>query len=311
MKIVNVRHFLAESGLIGKLNWETGGLFVQNAVRRGLEASIQGQKFEAVWVDGGAYIGPEIISWLRRDHGPVINFNHDDPYGRRDRNHWLLYLRCVPVYDLVIVVRRENIEEAKAKGARNVQFAFRCADELAHRPIEMSDDIRRAWESEVAFVGTWMPERGPFMAALISAGIPLSIWGDRWDRAPEWPQIQSAWRGPNLAGNDYSYAIQAAKVNLGLLSIGNRDLHTTRSLEIPAMGGLLCAPRTSEHLELYQDGVEAVFWDDAEECAVHCRNLLSHDDQRQKIAEAGHARCLRNGHFNENLIRRALEIACP
>ena len=68
--------------------------------------------------------------------------------------------------------------------------------------------------------------------------------------------------GPAIYGDDYLKAIQLAKVSLGLLSKGNRDLHTTRTFEIPYCGGLLCAERTSEHLQLYQEDVEAVYWSD-------------------------------------------------
>ena len=88
---------------------------------------------------------------------------------------------------------------------------------------------------------------------------------------------------------------------LGLLSKGNRDHVTTRSFEVPALGTLLCAERTDEHLELYKDREEAVFWRDAKECAEQCKALLANDSLREAIAKAGHERCLRNAHFNEVL----------
>ena len=111
-------------------------------------------------------------------------------------------------------------------------------------------------------------------------------------------------------GEDYAKAIQCAKVNLGLLSKGNRDLHTTRSLEIPAIGGLLCAERTAEHLEMYMEGEEALFWSTAEECASVCRAVLDDEPRRQRIAAAGHARNLVNGNSNEKVMRAIIERAC-
>jgi hypothetical protein len=106
---------------------------------------------------------------------------------------------------------------------------------------------------------------------------------------------------------EYSAAIIAAKVALGLVSKRNRDLHTTRSLEIPALGGLLCARRTSEHLELYEEGEEAMFWDSAEECAEVCHRLLADPKLRERVARQGHERCVRNGHYNESLGRRLIQ----
>jgi spore maturation protein CgeB len=94
-----------------------------------------------------------------------------------------------------------------------------------------------------------------------------------------------------------------------LLSKGNRDRHTNRSSEVPFVGGLLCAERTNEHLEMYRDGEEAVFWDDAAECAAVCQRLLADPAERAAIREAG-ARRVRQLHVgNEDVCRQILEEA--
>jgi hypothetical protein len=77
-------------------------------------------------------------------------------------------------------------------------------------------------------------------------------------------------------------------------------------MEIPALGGLLCAERTNEHQTLYEEGHEAVFWRDADECVALCRMLLASPARRCAIADAGRARQLRNGMFNETMIAQIL-----
>jgi spore maturation protein CgeB len=207
-----------------------------------------------------------------------------------------------------VVVRKENIEEARALGARKVLFVFRSADEVAHAPLELSEEEQAKWATEVLFVGTGFPERGPFLAQLVKLGVPLSIYGSRWSRLPEWKTIQQCWKGPNL-GDTYSYAaaIQSAKVCLGLLSKGNRDLHTQRSLEIPCQGGVFCAERTEEHLALYEEDKEAVFWTTAEECAAKCRALLADEAWRRSVAENGRLRYLKNGWTNMKVAEKILK----
>lgn len=148
------------------------------------------------------------------------------------------------------------------------------------------------------------------MAKLVRQGVPLSIWGGRWDKADEWLILRPHWRGPGLYdADDYAKAIQYAKINIGLLSKSNRDLHTSRSMEIPAIGGLLCAERTSEHQALYIEDKEAVFWNDADECAEKCLWLLENDNLRKNIASAGHKRCLKNGYYNELVLAQILKAA--
>ena len=110
-------------------------------------------------------------------------------------------------------------------------------------------------------------------------------------------------------GDDYVKAIRGAEIAIGLLSKGNEDLHTTRSLEIPAIGTLFCAERTSEHLAMYEDGEEAVFFDSADECADLCLALLAQPDRIAKIAAAGLRRVRRNGDFNERLLSKIINAA--
>ena len=147
------------------------------------------------------------------------------------------------------------------------------------------------------------------MARLLERGVPLSIWGERWYKAKEWRQIKNAWRGPGVYNEDYNRVIQASKICLGLLSKSNRDLHTTRSAEIPAIGGLFCAERTNEHQQMYVDGQEAVFWNDADECADLCLELLQFPARCKEIAVNGHKRCLKNNYFNEPMLKKIIEFA--
>lgn len=311
--IVDPWSWLPKARWVGPWLYRTGAFGSNIFLARKLADAVEKARPDLVWVDQGEWFGPRMLRAIRQRSGvavPIVNYAVDDPFGGRDARRFAGFLRAVPGYDLLAVVRAENVAEARARGARAVMQVWRSADEVAHAPRTLDAEQRQRFASEVAFVGTWMPERGPFMVELIRRGVPLSIWGNRWQKAHEWPQLAPHWRGPGLdTDDDYAAAIPAAKVNLGLLSKGNRDLHTTRSLEIPALAGLFCAERTSEHLELYEEGREAVFWSDAAECAEQCKALLADEPRRKAIAAAGHARALRNGHYNEQVMARILEAA--
>ena len=296
--------------LRARLHWETGGLLAEKTVAAQVLAVLEAQggvKFDLTWVDGGRNVGPLLVRELQRRHGPVVNYNVDDPYGRRDRLAWSLYKKAVPVYDLVAVVREENVAEANALGAKRVLRVYRSADEVAHAPRVLTAEDHARWDSEVVFVGTHFPGRGPFMADLLQRGVPLTIYGNAWQRAKEWPLLEPVWRGPDLTDpENYARALQCGKVAIGLLSKANRDLHTTRSLEVPSLGAVFCAERTSEHQFLYCEGEEAIFWSDAAECAAVCLRLLAADGWRAEIGRRGRERCLRNGTMNEQVLARVL-----
>jgi spore maturation protein CgeB len=300
----------ATSGrLASSFHHRTGYRYLQGVAERRALGVATSQSFDLVWVDGGRALNASLVKELKYRIGPVVNYNVDDPFGPVNTRHWRTFLAAVPQYDLLVVVRRSNVSEAYAYGARRVVQVWRSYDEEDHEPRELTRADVQRWRTEVLFVGTWMPERGPFLLELLLRGVPLSIFGSRWRKAREWRQLEPAWRGGYLIGDDYARAIQCARVTLGLLSKQNRDLHTTRSLEVPALGGLFCGERTIEHLSLYEEGVEAVFWGDAAECAEKCLSLLADAERRNAIAAAGHRKVLSLDVSNEKVISQVLDHA--
>jgi len=263
---------------------------------------------DIIWINSGYYFGPESVSLLRQLDCPVILYVNDDPTGSRDGRRFDSLLKALPVYDLCVICRQENILEFLDRGARRVYRVFMSYDEIIHSPIDDTSKIAEQYISDVAFIGTWMrgEDRDIFLLSLIEQGLNISIWGNRWQKSPYWKLLRSSWRGNALHGRDYVAAIQGSKIMLGLVSHGNRDLHTRRSVEIPYAGGLLCAERTTEHIAMYREGVEAVFWKDVEECAVVCKKLLADYELRERIRLQGMRRVRQGGYSNESVCRDIL-----
>jgi spore maturation protein CgeB len=306
---IDLGELMPNTPWVDRITWKLGGQWFTPWIMRGLDARLQGKRFDLCYVDSGEWVTPRIIKLLR-EHAPrIVNYNIDDPTGERDRARFIAYRRSLPFYDLCIVMRPQNVEEARRLGARQVVRVYRSADEVAHAPRPLTEQDRARFGAEVLFIGTWFPERGSFVLALIERGVPMAICGSNWHKAPEWPSLRAHWRAGELHGDDYAKAIECAKVNLGLLSKANRDLHTTRSLEIPALGGLLCAERTSEHTTMYEEGKEALFWRDADECAAMCQLALQDEQLRNSIAAAGRARVMANGHYNEKIMQSIIDLA--
>jgi spore maturation protein CgeB len=305
------RELLPRTVWVDRILWRLGGHWLSPVLSPRLARKLQGQCFDLCHVDNGEWISAPHIPLLKRHAPKVINYNIDDPTGPRDGTRFAAYRRAVPHYDLLAVVREDNLPELAHLGARRSLRVWRSADEVTHAPRELSAADHAKWDCDVLFLGTWMPERGPFLLSLIRKGVPLTIRGPNWQKAPEWAELAPHWKGGAIGGDDYAKAIQCARVNLGLLSKGNRDLHTTRSLEIPALGALFCAERTPEHMAMYEDGEEAVFWADADECARQCQALLADEARRLAIAQRGHERYLRNRHANQDILQQLLdEAAC-
>jgi len=299
---------LPSGGWARTWSFRTGGFGFGAMVRRYLLAVAGGRRFDLAYVDSGELIDGATVDALRGVANIVANYNPDNPYVRRDGARWRAFLTAVPRYDMLFVPRMSNVAQARAAGARRVHRVWFAADD-ALKLARPSDAAKAPYRSTIAFVGTWMPERGPLLARLIEGGLPLRIFGPRWNKAPEFALLAPHAVVGELAGPAYDAAVAAADISIALLSKGNCDEHTTRSMEIPPLGSLLCGERTPEHLALYEEGEEALFWSDADECIAQCKALLADPDRRARIAAAGRARAIANNHFNEPLMRSMIATA--
>jgi Glycosyl transferases group 1 len=311
VKTLNPQQAYKQLKIHPKLNQITGYWLVAPLVDRWLDQQIKDKQFDLAWVSQCPEISPKAVVRLRNKCGKVLNYVNDDPTGNRDGNRWHTFRKAIGEYDFCFVRNAHCEPEFKLYHAKQVFRGWMTYDEVAHAPFADKKEIPATFHSEVAFVGTWMKDEGRngrdyFLFKLIEAGIPVSIWGERWYKSPFWSRLKPHWLGSALGGRDYVAAIQGAKISLGFLSKRNRDLHTRRSVEIPYAGGLLCAERTSEHLQLYQEGVEAVFWSSPEECIEVCRELLADEPRRRQIREAGMKRVRRLGLGNETICRKIL-----
>jgi len=169
-------------------------------------------------------------------------------------------------------------------------------------------DIGAGPEPVVSFIGTLIAgeRRDDFLVELLQAGLPLRLIGNSWQRSRHWPLLRQIHQGPGISGTAYAQALGSAAVTIGLLSHGNRDLITTRSLEAPACGALFCAERTSEHQLLYEQGQEALFWSSTAECIELCQQLLDRPQCGSAIRQAGLQQVRRLGVGNEDICRQIL-----
>ncbi len=286
-----------------------GAFLVDIMARRALKRELKrSPNYSLVFMNQCVALGPLSVCWLQSEIGKILNYVNDDPFGNSSYWRWRNFLKTVPLLDLLVVVRPQNVEEAKQWGARHVHRVYMAADSILHKSLQETSEDRVQWGVKVAFIGSYFPERGPFLAKLVECGVPLAIYGPDWDRAPEWELLKPYFRKGRVLGDDYVKAIQYADICLGLLSKQNRDAHTTRTFEVPCIGSLLCAEKTTEHLSLFSEGEEAVYFESAEECATLCRELLEEPKLISEIATAGHRRFIQLNQTNDKVMAEILSV---
>ena len=103
-----------------------------------------------------------------------------------------------------------------------------------------------------------------------------------------------------LWAEEYAKAISSFDICLGFLCKANRDLQTSRTVEIPACQAFLLAERTDEQRDCSRRPRRRSFSGTKEELLRKIKYYLAHPEERKRIAAAGRKRCLRSGTATRN-----------
>jgi glycosyltransferase involved in cell wall biosynthesis len=212
------------------------------------------------------------------------------------------FLACLPYYDWYCTTKTYNVQELKDLGCPRVMFTGNAYDPHTHRPMDLSPEENKRLGGPVGFIGSFEDQRAKSISFLAEQGIQVGVWGDGWEENCKVRNPNLSIMGPAQWGDDYARIICSFDICLCFLRKINRDLQTTRTIEIPACGAFMLAERTSEHLEMFEEGKEAEFFDSDAELIEKVNFYLKNEAERRRIAQAGRERCLNSGYsYHERL----------
>lgn len=254
------------------------------------------ETIDLIWVEKGNTLSPSHLKRVKdlRPSTPIIWFSEDDM--ALPHNQSVFFRDGLKFYDHVFTTksRPDSIKDLRTLGAKTVHFVHQSYDETQHYP--MSADNTLVMRTDIGFIGSYETERAKSMLAIAKAGHVVNVWGGSWEKCRiEHPRLKIH-RQPlvNVPPHSlrYSEGISTTKINLCFLRKINHDQHTSRSFEIPAIGGFMLAERTPEHCSLYCDGQESAFFSNDEELVSKIEYYLSNEDERKAVAIRGHNRCV-------------------
>lgn len=211
------------------------------------------------------------------------------------------YLELEREWDLVVTTKRHNVPELLERGVRAVKFVFSAYDPAWHHLSARCDSRRFV----VGFIGACRPDRRDRLISLARQyGAKMLVRGPGWRRVPELQVTRAYVAGP-VYGEHFSSEIASVTANLVLLNSDNRDLHTCRTFEVPASGGLFVGERTDEHIELLEEGTECLLFSNEDELNEILEWCVKNPGQAEKIAESGFQRIVEGRH---TYVDRAREI---
>src|SRR5262249_44559032 len=161
------------------------------------------------------------------------------------------------------------------------------------------------YDSDVMFAGGADADRVPYIHALVSSGWHVHVYGAYWDRYPE---TRAVARG--LADADMlREAVANARGCPCLVRKSNRDGHSMRTFEVPAMRGCAVMERTPEHLAIFgEDGRHVLYFETIEEMRERISWILQHPLERDRLADACYRWIHGGAHTYQDRLATILQI---
>jgi hypothetical protein len=251
-----------------------------------LQKELRGGKQNLVVVFKGNYVSR---TTLNRITALKVHYHPDDSSNPVNRTK--IFSKAEGHYDFHLTSKRQNISEIFERTGKSVFFIWYAYDEKLHFRISPATFITPTYK--VGFFGHMRADRTELVLEIAKKfGKEFTVTGDKWNRVKGLvglADVKSA-----TYGSAISNFVASAPLQLGLLNSDNRDQHTARSFEIPAMGGLLLAEDTEEHREIFGPEGNALFFTTPAQLLEQIAWVYSNPELAKKIAENGYAHITRN-----------------
>ncbi|HSR37738.1 MAG TPA: glycosyltransferase [Phnomibacter sp.] len=252
----------------------------------------------------GAFVQPRTLELAKANGVRLVNFYPDVSMF----SHGKLLPQTMHYYELVFTNKTFGIKDLHdAFGVSNAIFVPHGFDPDIHRPLQLTAQEWEMYGCDASFIGTWSPKKEMLFSHLKSQlpQLNLHVWGSQWENSHS-SVLKSCIKGREILGDLFAVAIQASKINLGILServqgASSGDLITSRTFHIPGAGGFLLHERNEESVLYFDENEEAGFFENEHELVDRVSYFLNNEEDRLRIAQNGHQRALRD----HSLDRRA------
>jgi glycosyltransferase involved in cell wall biosynthesis len=209
---------------------------------------------------------------------------------------------AAPLYDLVVANDFYHAIQWRELGAKRVEaLPISAVDPDFHRPHDLTDEERAAYTCDVGVVGTFVPNKlyGERIAALEALrDFDLGIWSVH--EVP--PSLRPFYRGSSL-GKTMLKITQAARIVVNTHGDFMRYGGNMRLFEVCGVGAFQITDDRPGVKDWFTAGEHLVIYRDLDHLRELVAYYLAHDDERQRIAAAGHAYVYAHHTYDQRMVQ--------
>lgn len=248
-------------------------------------------KPDVVFLQKAEMFSPQWLAGIKLMNDPplIVFYNSDDPQLFSDLGRFM-----GEVSDVVLTSSEMCVPMYRDIGIMYAQYMpFWAIPEIL---IPFKGEVPECFLSDIAFVGSYYPERGILLDSLVDAlldrNINLKVWGRGWEEAPK--RVREAfWTGKNITKDtDLRYVFHGCKIALNMhhtwMKYGGMKANL-RTYEALASGAFVLSDRSLGIEDLFKVGEQLVCYDSPDDLIAKVEYFLEHPAERQKIAARGYA----------------------
>ncbi len=260
---------------LNKIYFRLGISNIYEEINNSVLDQTKNKLYDLIWVFKGMELYPNTLKTLKKRSKKLINFNPDNPFifsgrgsGNSNVTNSIKLFDEYFTYDLNVKIR---LEVEYGINCTLVPFGF-------DQDLILASDLPNSEEEKsVCFVGNPDKYRAQILLSVLNNGLPLNVFGNNWSRYLKHPLVKCY---DAIYEKQFYHMLKKYRVQLNIMRIHNPDSHNMRSIEIPGCGGIMLAPRTTDHVEFFEEGKEAFFYTNTESIVNQAKIILEMDSQK-------------------------------
>jgi spore maturation protein CgeB len=270
--------------------------FDSNRLNKRLLETVHESMPDLLFVTGGHRVLPDTVKECKKQGIKTALWTIDAP------GDFSPIIKASPYYDYVFCGGTEAItllEKANIKNARWLPFA---CDSQIHRTVEITPEEKNKYGADIAFVGSFYPNREKVLEQLVetkpksrSGGIDfdLGIWGPGWEKLPKKSPLKNCIRGNQLKPDEWIKIFCSAKI---VIVIHYKDLEgkilcyqaSPKVYEALACKTFVITDAQKDVLSIFKPGKHLVSFKTIKELKELIKYYLQAPEEREKIARQGY-----------------------
>jgi len=213
-------------------------------------------------------------------------------------------------YDHIFCQGTEAIELLEQAGIKGAHWLPMACDPKYHRPVTVPESERIRYAHDLAFVGSYYPNRATLLETI--AHLDLAIWGPGWDLLDPTSPLQRCIQGLHTVPSEWLKIYSYAKIILAPHYQDPQNRFPTyqaspRIFEALACGAFVLSDNQRDVFALFNDGEHLTQFSSPGELIEKVNYYLNHPEERRAIAEKGRKEVLKK-HTYTNRIGELLSV---